>query len=67
MFWDGSQDNIASLYRSPFALMHSGPFEKVIDPFLLSILKSTILDKTIFWFKQPLVAGLVVSRILPFE
>lgn len=26
---DDSRDNLASLYRPPFALMHHGPFEKV--------------------------------------
>lgn len=28
---DSSQDNLASLYRPPFALMHHGPFEKAKD------------------------------------
>ena len=27
---DDARDNLASLYRPPFALMHNGPFEKVI-------------------------------------
>lgn len=26
---DNTQDNLASLYRPPFALMYHGPFEKV--------------------------------------
>ncbi|KAI3729429.1 hypothetical protein L6452_18087 [Arctium lappa] len=26
---DASQDNLATLYRPPFALMYHGPFEKV--------------------------------------
>lgn len=33
---DSSQDNLASLYRPPFALMHHGPFEKVMGFVLLS-------------------------------
>jgi len=28
---DNPRDNLASLYRPPFALMHHGPFEKVIS------------------------------------
>lgn len=30
---DSSRDNLASLYRPPFALMHQGPFEKVYKNF----------------------------------
>lgn len=32
---DNSRDNLASLYRPPFALMLQGPFEKVISFFSL--------------------------------
>ncbi|XP_057961232.1 plant UBX domain-containing protein 7 isoform X2 [Malania oleifera] len=44
---DNSRDNLASLYRPPFALMHHGPFEKakvaasVQDKWLLVNLQST--------------------------
>lgn len=30
---DAAQDNLASLYRPPFALMYHGPFEKVSGPY----------------------------------
>lgn len=30
---ESSRDNLASLYRPPFALMHHGPFEKVYNIF----------------------------------
>ena len=32
---ENSRDNLASLYRPPFALMHHGPFEKVNSCFLV--------------------------------
>ncbi|KAF8378901.1 hypothetical protein HHK36_030250 [Tetracentron sinense] len=44
---DNSRDNLASLYRPPFALMHHGPFEKakvaasIQDKWLLVNLQST--------------------------
>lgn len=39
---NGSRDNLASLYRPPFALMYNGPFDKVYVYFIIILFLSML-------------------------
>ncbi|KAL5983179.1 hypothetical protein ACLOJK_017263 [Asimina triloba] len=55
---DSARDNLASLYRPPFALMHHGPFEKSFSVTLILYISTTLSDDSVINIQAKIEASL---------